>query len=260
MGNPNTSLAEAVIPGSAKQTEAKHQDPVPGTMNCLQMPIRHPQAPGWLSHAGVCCPSTLCQGGLRFISQPLFYAPKAPQGSCLTTIHQLLPVTVSSHPTRNLAMTQLTKLAAKQPQLLQAGGWQKVPDPAGERAPTALPAALHACLPAAAANSAGAGSGARSCTVAGLGPAGLRPLWAGAAQTPPVLDTVPCPRSEASRARERPRARMAGCELRPYFHPLGWLPPALRSESGRGLCNGAEAPRPAITASLALWAASPCLR
>lgn len=155
-------------------------------------------------------------------------------------------------------MTQLTKLAAKQPQLLQAGGWQRVPDPAGERAPTALPAALHACLPAAAANSAGVRRPVphRSRARSGRAPPALgccRP-------DPPVFDAVPCPRSEASRAMERPRARMAECELRPYLHPLGWLPPALRSERGRGLCNGAEAPRPAVTASLALWAASPCLR
>lgn len=43
------------------------------------------------------------------------------------SIHKLFPVTVSSHPARNPAITRLTKLAGKQPQHLQAGDWQKDP-------------------------------------------------------------------------------------------------------------------------------------
>lgn len=122
--------------------------PAPGATACLQLPISNPLLPAkllagylTLTHAAQapCLPV-----GLRFISQTVFYAPRASQGSGLTIMCKLLPVSENrnSHPARNPTITQLTKLVTKQPQHLQAG-LAESPCPPGERALALWSAALH---------------------------------------------------------------------------------------------------------------------
>lgn len=102
------------------------------------------KAPCWLSHADTAAQAPCLPVGLRFISQTVFYAPRASQGSGFTIMCKLLPVseTRNSHPARNPTITQLTKLVMKQPQHLQAG-LAESPCPPGERALAPWSAALH---------------------------------------------------------------------------------------------------------------------
>ena len=272
-GNPNTLLATAASPGAGKLPEAKCQgpSPAPGAMACLQQPISDPllppQAPGWLFHTAMCCSSPLFAGGsgIHFPDCILCF-----QSTSRERPHDH-PPTPSSHPARTPAITQLTKLPTKQPQHLEAGGWQKAPAP-GERAPTT--------------DTAGAGCGSRPTP-----PRGSR-------QPPPTLQgwTPPAPgrgrpaplRSPGPRRRHLPpgwRLRSWGAPTaapRPGAFCRGWvrgpggvgaaagglwpcfaprrLPPALPGQRGRwGLDGGAEVLRLDVTAGLALRTPSPCL-
>lgn len=167
------------------------------------------------------------------------------------SIHKLFPVTVSSHPARNPAITRLTKLAGKQPQHLQAGDWQKDParpPPPREKGPDA-PASRPSPLASLRRPETPGGPRPPPCRA---GPCPLRPPGPRRRHLPP--------RDEASRAGERPRpappaapgpgsapgpgvfrqgsAREPGGVgaaeggLRPRS-PLRRVPPVLRGERGR---------------------------
>lgn len=78
---------------------------------------------------------------LWLVFQTVFYIPRAPQRNSLTAICKLLPVKVSSYPTWNPTITQLTKLALKQQQHLQTEDRKLLPPPEREGLmprPTAL--------------------------------------------------------------------------------------------------------------------------